>query len=166
MKLSTVKKQAVFFLVNHIYVGTRCYERKRRLLNAAGFSLGEGTRLVGPIHCTASLTVGKNCWLGAELRIFGNGAVIIGDNCDIGPEVSFLTGGHEIGGQHRRAGTGKNEEIRIGSGCWIGSRATLLGGIRMGKGSVLGACSCVVTDVPENCLYCGVPAREVRKLYE
>ena len=166
MKLSTVKRQAVFILVNHVYVGTRCYEKKRKLLNTIGFSLGEGTRVVGPIHCTALLTVGENCWLGAGLEIYGNGSVVIGDNCDIGPKVVFLTGSHEIGNQHRRAGIGKNEEIRIGSGCWIGGRATLLGGIQVGEGSVLGACSCAVKDIPENRLCCGVPAREVRKLHE
>lgn len=164
MKASTVKRMLALFLVNHVYVGTRCYERKRKLLNAVGFSIGEGTRVVGPVYCTASLTVGKNCWLGAGLEIFGNGSVVIGDNCDIGPDVSFLTGSHEIGDQDRRAGAGKNEEIRIGSGCRIGGRSILLGGIRVGKGSVLGACSCAEDDIPENWLCCGVPARKIRRL--
>ncbi|MBR3949190.1 MAG: hypothetical protein IKJ84_00790 [Oscillospiraceae bacterium] len=166
MKIETLKRHTALFLVNHILVGTRCYARKRKLLNQVGFSLGEGTRVVGPVYCTGGLTTGTDCWLGPKLSIYGNGTVVLEDNCDIGPEVSFLTGSHEIGDAQRRAGTGKNETIRVGAGCWIGGGSMVLGGYRIGKGSVVGAFSCVTEDLPENSLCCGTPARVIRALHE
>lgn len=166
MTVASVQRAVVLFLVNHLYSGTRCFERKRKLLNTVGFSLAEGTRLVGPVFCTGTLTAGRNCWIGRNLTIHGNGAVLLGEGCDIGPDVTFLTGSHRIGGTERRAGPGQTDTIRVEDGCWIGGRATLLNPITIGKGSVVAACACVVKDVPENTLAGGVPARTIRIIHE
>ena len=154
----------VMFVVNHVLAGTPYYEQKRKLLNSAGFQLGEGTKVVGPIFCTGKLTTGKDCWLGRDLKVQGNGTVTIGNNCDIAPEVTFLTGGHEIGNASRRAGIGEIYRIRVEDGCWIGARSTLGRTITVGKGSVIAACACVMKDVADNTLAGGVPARCIRKL--
>lgn len=166
MMFRTVKRIIVLFLVNHIFSGTRSFEKKRRLLNTIGYRIGEGTKIVGPIFCTGKLTVGTNCWIGRNLTIHGNGTVIIGKDCDIAPEVTFLTGGHKIGSPERRAGVGEIYTIRVEDGCWIGARATLLHDICLGKGSVIAACACVVKDVLPNTLAGGVPAKEIKKLHE
>ena len=93
--IRSLKRRTALFLVNHVLTGTRpCFfETKRRWLNSIGYSIGEGTKVVGPMECYAKLKVGRNCWLGKNLKINGNGTVEIGDNCDIGPEVTFQTGG-------------------------------------------------------------------------
>lgn len=166
MTVHTIKCAMAMFLVNHIYAGPRCFGRKRKILNAIGHEIGEGTKIVGPVFCTGKLSVGSNSWLGRNLTIHGNGTVVIGSNCDIGPDVTFLTGGHEIGPTKRRAGAGETYTIRIEDGCWIGARGTLLNDITVGKGSVTGACACVTKDVPQNTLVGGVPARAIRTLHE
>ena len=150
-------------MVNHKLAGPRKYERKRKLLNSIGYELGEGTRVVGPIFCTGKLIVGKNCFLGRDLTINGNGTVIIGDNCDIAPSVMFLTGGHEIGSFEHRAGKGEKYTVRVESGTWIGARSTLGKNITVGQGCVVGTCSCVLKNVEEHCLVGGVPAKIIRK---
>lgn len=152
------------FCVNHIFAGTRAFGIKRKLLRAAGFEIGEGTKVVGPVVCTGSLKVGRNTWLGRDLTVHGNGSVEIGDNCDIAPAVMFLTGGHAIGGPERRAGKGENYTIRVGNGCWIGARATVGRSVCVGEGSVIAACACVMSDVPENAVAGGVPAKIIREL--
>lgn len=154
------------FLVNHVLAGTRCFRQKRWILNRIGFSVGEGTRVVGPIFCTGTLSVGKHCWIGRNLTIHGNGQVEIGDNCDLGPEVMFLTGGHIVGKEQRRAGTGQSYAIRVEDGCWIGARVTLGKEITVGRGSVCAACACVMKNLPPNTLVGGVPAERIRSLYE
>ena len=155
-----------WFLVNRVYAGTESkhFEKKRRLLNAIGHDIGEGTRIVGPIQCYEKLTIGKNCWIGKNLILNGNGNVVIGDNCDIAPEVTFLTGGHEIGFHERRAGEGISYSIVVGNGVWIGARSTILGNTKIEDGAVIAACACVNKDVNADTLVGGVPAKMIRKL--
>lgn len=166
MKGNAGKRMLVMFLVNRVLAGTRCFETKRRLLNAIGHSLGAGTRIVGPFFCTGHLTAGEGCWLGRDLTIHGNGTVVLGNGCDLGPDVTFLTGTHTIGTPKRRAGEGTNGTIRVGDGCWIGARATLVSGVTVGHGSVLAACACAAADIPPDTLAGGVPARPIRGLHE
>jgi maltose O-acetyltransferase len=66
----------------------------------------------------------------------------------------------------RRAGEGVANSIEIGDGCWIGARSIILGGVRIGEGSVVAAGSVVTRDVPSNVLIAGVPACIKRKLEE
>ena len=162
--LKAIRRRYVMYLVNKIYVGTKHYEKKRKLLNKIGFRIGEGTRIVGPIECTGGLIVGCNCWIGKNLKINGNGAVVIGNNCNIAPEVTFQTGTHEIGDSVRRAGKGFNCCQRVGNGTWIGVRATVINHINIGNGCIVGACALVNKDVSDNTIVGGVPAREIKKL--
>lgn len=163
-----VKRKYVFFCVNRLYAGAkpRFFERKRKLLNSIGFELGEGTKVVGPIEWTGSFRCGKNCWLGKNMKINGNGSVIMGDNCDVAPEVTFQTGGHEIGTADRRAGAGCIFHQAVGNGVWIGGRVTILNNAHIGDGCVIAGCACVTKDVPDNLLVGGVPAKTIKVLDE
>lgn len=165
--LYRLKCKVVLFLVNKVYVGTysRFFEKKRRLLNSLNnFRIGEGSKVVGPIVCIGTFECGKNCWVGKNLFVNGNGTVTVGDNCDIAPEVTFQTGGHEIGGAERRAGKGKVFSQSVGDGTWIGGRVTVLNDSRIGKSCVVAGCACVVGDVPDHTLAGGVPAKVIREL--
>ena len=152
------------FIVNRLLSGTRFFGLKRRLLNGIGNQIGEGTRVVGPIFCSAKLIVGENCWIGRQFAAEGNGMVTIGDNCDIAPQVTMLTGGHLIGDADRRAGEGQTYTITVGNGTWIGARATLVGGVTVGNSCVVAACACVTKDLGDNVVMGGVPAKVIREL--
>jgi len=163
-RLKGVKRYLFLFLVNKVFVGTKYFEIKRKLLISLGYEIGENTKIVGPIECTGHLKIGKNCWIGKNFEVNGNGHVIIGDNCDIAPEVTFQTGGHVIGTKERRAGEGRSFSQQVGNGVWIGGRSTILGNTKIGNGSVIAGCACVVKDVPEDTLVGGVPAKIIRRL--
>ena len=45
MHISTIKRIAVMHMVNHWFVGTRCFETKNRLLRSIGYEIGEGTKI-------------------------------------------------------------------------------------------------------------------------
>lgn len=165
MKLATGKRLVVLAIVNHVLAGTRYFGAKRKLLRSIGFELGEGTNVVGPIYNTGKLIAGKDCWIGRNFTIHGNGTVILGDNCDVAPDVTFLTGGHQIGSPSRRAGEGEIYTITVGNGTWIGARATLGRNIRVGEGCVIAACACVMGDVLKNRMVGGVPAKEMAILH-
>lgn len=160
-------RKVMLYRVNVLLAGAKAdsFEKKRVLLNRLdGFQIGEGTKVVGPIECTGQLKIGKNCWIGKNLRVNENGSVTIGDNCDLGPEVTFQTGGHEIGNASRRAGKGLVFHQSVGNGTWIGGRSTILNHTAIGEGCVIAGCSCVTRDVPSNTLAGGVPARKIRDL--
>lgn len=165
MKLKTVKHMFVMFLVNHLFDGAYLFEFKRWLLNGIGYSLGEGTKVVGPVYCTAKLKSGRNCWFGKNLTIHGNGIVEIEDNCDIAKDVTFLTGTHMAASQED-AGAEEKASVFVGEGSWIGADATLGRNVSIGKGCMVLADSCVLKNMPEKTLIGGVPARIVRKLDE
>lgn len=161
-----VKKRLNLFLVNHVFAGTRpCFfEVKRKLLNSIGYSIGKETKIVGPIECSGKLKIGERCWIGKNLRINGDGTVVIGDNCDLGPEITFQTGGHKIGNADRRAGEGEMFNQVVGTGTWIGGRSTICNSTLIGTGCIIAGCACVIHDVPDNTLVGGVPAKVIRRL--
>lgn len=159
-------KKICLFSINNIFVGTGRLNVaiKRELLGTINCKVGKGTTIVGPIYPKGTAEIGCNCWIGAGLRIEGNGHVIIGNNCDFAPEVVFITGGHEIGDATRRAGKGEKYLITIGDGTWCGCRATIGKNIKIGNSCVIAACACVMKDVLDNSVVGGVPAREIRRM--
>lgn len=157
----------LLYLVNAIVAllpPTRAFGLKRFLWQTIGAVVGEGTKINAGamIWGRGPVTIGRDAWLGMNLRIIvpAGSSVTIGSNVDIGPEVMLECGSHDMGGPDRRAGTERTESIEIGAGTWIGCRATLLGGARVGTGSVVAAGALVLPDTyPDNVLLKGVPAR-------
>lgn len=164
MTIRFIKRSLAIWGVNHLFRGTRCFSQKRVLMRFAGYDVGDETKIVGPIACTGHLIVGKNCWIGKNLMIHGNGTVQIADNCDLAPDVTFLTGGHALGSESRRAGVGETYQINVGDGVWIGARATIGRNVKIGSGSVIAACACVMQDIAPNTLVGGVPAKVIKEL--
>ena len=48
--------------------------------------------------------------------------------------------------------------MTIGDHAWLASRTTVVAGVSIGRGAVVGACSLVRTDVEERTIVAGVPA--------
>lgn len=152
--------------MNHIFVGTRFFQVKCYLARFAGFQVGTNVSIVGPVSVgnVCRVHIGDNCWLGKDMKIYGNGSVIIGNNVDIAPNVCFFTGGHEIGEAQRRAGKGLRYEIIIKNGCWIGGSVSLFNNITINEGVVIGLGSVVNKSCEKNCVYAGSPAKVIKKL--
>lgn len=74
---------------------------------------------------------------------------IIGNNCIIYQNST-------IGSKH---GTGKDGAPTIGNNVMIGAGSVVLGPIRVGNNVTIGANSVVLSDVPDNSVVCGSPAR-------
>ena len=58
----------------------------------------------------------------------------------------------------------KSRPITIEEFVWIGANSVVLKGSTIGKAAVIGACSVVVSDVPELCVYAGNPAHFIKKI--
>ena len=159
-------KKSCFILINNFLSINRFYEIKRKLLIFSGFSIGKGTKVVGPIHVgtCAKISIGENCWIGSDIKIHGIGVIVIGNNCDLAPEISLVTGSHNIGSPERRAGEGLSYKIEIEDGCWIGARTTIMGNTTIMKGTIIGASSLVIKDIPSNVIAAGIPAKIIKNI--
>lgn len=92
--------------------------------------------------------------------------MIIGDRVLIGPDVCICTGTHDIHPQVRQEahGTSFALPITIETDCWIGARATILPGVRIGRGAIIAAGAVVTRDVEPGYIAGGVPAKAIRKI--
>lgn len=164
--MKKIKRVIILFLVNNIFCGTRFWKIKRFLLRNAGIEIGKNSKVVGPLNIgtVAKLKIGNECWIGANLNIYGNGKVIVNDKCDFAPNVSFITGSHNVGNQERRAGNGISYIIEVKNGCWIGANSTLMKNIVVNEGVIIGACSLVNKDIKSNIIIGGNPAKIISEL--
>jgi len=91
---------------------------------------------------------------------YNKSRVIVGSNVAIAVDVRIITGGIHRNPFEPRDTYGKGDVV-IGDYVWIATGATILPGVHIGKRAVIGACSVVTRDVPENGYVAGNPARDI-----
>lgn len=133
-----------------------------RRLRASFAGAPMSTDLRPGVELGRGVTVGEHCFINRG-TVLKDGTVI-GDGVAIGPWVYACTYGHQVGPPERRAGELTHAPVVIESGVWIGARAVLFPGTRVGSGAVIAAGAVVAKDVPANTLVAGVPARVIRRL--
>ena len=94
--------------------------------------------------------------------LFGRGGITIGDEVFIGPKVNLITINHDPDPENRSATYGR--PITIEDKVWIGINSTVLPGVRIGYGAIIGAGSVVTKDVPPMTVVAGNPARFIKKI--
>ena len=160
-----------FYLYNKItgiLPETRLFSFKRFWLRNFCFcQIGKNVRICSSvkIQVQGKLEIGDNTWIGEFTKITGGKAnIIIGSNVDIGPEVLIVSGTHSLWTiEGKAAGEGYSREINIEDGVWIGARAVILGGARIGYCAIIGATSLVKGVVDSNTLFAGIPAKLVKR---
>lgn len=147
---------------------SRLFGLRRACLRIMGVDVAANVSVCGGgwVYGRGRLALGDGSWVspGTIFYTHHEAAIEIGARCDIGPFVRILTGSHEMGDGQRRAGPGTAKPVSIDDGCWIGASSTILGGVRIGAGSVVAAGSIVTTDVPPGTLVGGVPAKVKKTL--
>jgi maltose O-acetyltransferase len=137
-----------------------------------GVAVAPSTLIMGPLRfvwygdIARNVKIGHRCFISRDVVMDATARISIGDGVVLGPEVCFLTATHEIGLPAQRAGAYRSAPITIGDGVWIGARVTILPGVTVGPGAILGASALVTHDVPANVVAAGVPARVVRTIVD
>ena len=93
------------------------------------------------ISCCESITIGKDTLIGAEC---------------------LITDSDFHGFPLRKNPPARSAPVEIGDWVFVGTRTIVLKGVSIGNHSVIGAGSVVTSDIPENCLAAGNPARVIR----
>jgi maltose O-acetyltransferase len=95
--------------------------------------------------------------------------VSIGDFVMMGPEVVILTRNHKFSDTAIPICEQGYEEYRpviVEDDVWIGQRVIILPGVRIGRGTIVGAGSVVAKDIPEWSVAVGNPCRIIKKRME
>jgi acetyltransferase-like isoleucine patch superfamily enzyme len=117
-------------------------------------------RLVGD----PKITIGDNFYLNSGCHILGD--ISIGNDVLIGPKTVIWGRDHKMARDRPIREQGHTKKpIVIGNDVWIGANVTILKGVRIGDGAVIGAGSVVTKDIPEYAIAVGNPAK-VKKFRE
>lgn len=142
----------VMWIPLHIFRKMAC------LITMKKFSLTSSVRRNIDIRTPYRISIGKYCNINKQCVLDGRGGLSIGDCVDIAQEVNIWTEQHDYNNPHFSS---TEAPVVIEDYVWIASRATILPGIRIGRGAVV-ACGAVVTkDVPPLSIVAGVPAKQI-----
>jgi acetyltransferase-like isoleucine patch superfamily enzyme len=125
-----------------VYVGTYF-----DLGPSGSVEIGDYTTVVGAIIATdGSVSIGDHVFIAHE--------VVIADGPWAAPPGAAIA---------RHAGGPSSRDVVIGRTAWLGARAVLLGGARIGEGAIVAAGAVVDCEVPPFATVAGSPARVVRR---
>lgn len=106
------------------------------------------------------IRIGNDVFINSGTVLFSVASVTIEDAVAISNEVYICdTDSHGLEGRDPT-----DKPVVIGRGAWIGARAMILPGVRIGSRAVVAAGTVVTRDVPDDTLVAGNPGRIVRSL--
>lgn len=140
-------------------------EARGLLADLIGADVHGSVVLIPPFHTTGgrNIRIGRNVFINQNCTAYDLGGITIADDVMIGPNVSLLTSGHPVEPSKRHDGV-TAAPIVIEKNVWIAASVIIIGGVTIGKNSVVAAGSVVTQDVPPNTLMGGNPARVIRKI--
>ena len=112
---------------------------------------------------SGEIILGKYILISPGTSIRSAKKITIGESTMIASDVTITDSDwHDIYDRTDYVATPK--EVIIEENVWIGEKSIILKGTKIGKNSIVGAGSVVSGEVPENVVYAGNPAREIKKL--
>ena len=133
-----------------------------RLAQSCGENVAvhEGVHLLYP----EQLSLGKNISIHPLCYIDAQGDISIGSDVSIAHNVSILSFEHDYSDTSKPIADAPciPKKIIIEDNVWIGAGVRLLGGVRIGTGSVIGASAVVTKDIPPMSVAVGVPAHVIK----
>lgn len=126
--------------------------------NLYGCKIGENTQIGSYCEIKEGVEIGDNCRL--QSYIFISEKTKIGNNVFIGPKVNFMNDKYPTTKKTIEK-TWILKPVVVEDDVSIGGNVTILPGIRIGKGSFIGAGSVVTKNVPPYAVVVGNPARVI-----
>jgi acetyltransferase-like isoleucine patch superfamily enzyme len=128
-----------------------------------GVALERGVDIGSMDHTT--IDIGDRTYIGPYVYIVGTGNVKIGQNCMIAPHSGIIANQHRFDDLSRpiREQGVTSQGIVIEDDCWLGHKVTVLDGVTIGKGSVIGAGAVVTKNIPPYSVAVGVPAKVISR---
>jgi len=150
-----------------------------RLTHPEDIAVGEDTEFYRESSLTTNsichpgqpvIKIGNHCIIGARTHITAINSIEIGHNVIIGESVLISDNSHGTSSLEMlntppigRPLVSKGG-VKIGDYVWVCDKVTILPGVTIGKNVIVGANSVVTTDIPDNCVVAGIPAKVVKRM--
>lgn len=121
---------------------------------------GKGVNLQKRAKFSHRCEIGNRSGIGAYSKLYGK--VVIGDDVMMGERCIIYTQNHRfdrLDVTMNEQGFQEEKPVLIGNDVWIGGDVTILPGVKIGNGAILGARAVVTKDVPDYAVVGGNPAK-------
>ena len=133
------------------------------LVNLYGCTIGDGSKIGAFVEIQRGASIGSNCKISSHSFICTG--VVIEDGVFVGHGVMFINDVYPRAvnpdGGLQTEEDWRVIETRIKSRASLGSNCTILAGVTVGYGAMVGAGAVVTKDVPDHAIVAGVPARVI-----
>jgi UDP-2-acetamido-3-amino-2,3-dideoxy-glucuronate N-acetyltransferase len=150
-------------VASNVRIGAGAVIFRPELVNLFGCEIGDGSRIGPFVEIQRDAAIGRNCKISSHSFICSG--VIIGDGVFIGHGVMFINDAYPAAvNADGSLQTNSDWEVvgtQVGDRASIGTHATILGGVRIGEGALIGAGAVVTKDVPAHAIVAGNPARVI-----
>jgi UDP-2-acetamido-3-amino-2,3-dideoxy-glucuronate N-acetyltransferase len=155
-------------ITEDVSLGAEVQIRHPDLVNLYGCTVGDGTRIGTFVEIQKGASIGANCKISSHTFICEG--VDINDGVFVGHGVMFINDRHPravtSGGDLQVEADWQLVRTTVEQQASIGSNATILCGITIGKFAMIGAGAVVTRDVPNYAVVAGVPAKIVGDVRE
>jgi acetyltransferase-like isoleucine patch superfamily enzyme len=145
------------FLIHLVSFHVPFHSIRKFVFKLGGMTIGKGSTL--HMGCKffnpEGVKIGLDTVIGDRVFLDGRAPLTIGNHIDIASEAMIYNSEHDINDEYFRA---KEEKVEIEDYVFIGPRAIILPGVRIGKGAIVGAGAVVTKDVANYQVVGGVPA--------
>ena len=143
-------------------------EERLGLLRQIVGKLDEPCEVLSPfmVDYGFNVSIGAGSFINHDCYLMDCAPISIGSHVFIGPRFGAYTALHPLLPEQRNTGMECAKPITIDDNCWFGGNVTVLPGVHIGEGCVIGAGSVVTRDIPANSLAMGVPCCVIRPLSE
>ena len=119
-----------------------------------------------PFFCDygSNIELGRNVYFNFNCVILDVVRVKVGNNVLFGPSVQVYTASHPMSARPRSAGVEFGKPVAIGNDVWLGGGAIVCAGVDIGDGTVIGAGSVVIGNIPAGVFAAGNPCRVIREI--
>lgn len=152
LEFAVMKLHFVGYVPSHHF--RRFFYRLAGIKIDKGSTIHTGARFYDP----RNIKIGKDSIIGEGAVLDGRDKLIIGDHVDIASEVMIYNSEHDVQKADFKAVTAP---VTIEDYVFIGPRAIILPGVKIGRGAVVGAGAVVTKGVEEFAIVGGIPAQKI-----
>lgn len=135
---------------------------RKLIYRLAGIKIGKGSKI--HVFCRffepKNISIGEDTVVGESTFLDGRKNLKIGNHVDIASQVLIYNSKHDINDPEFKA---LESSVEIDDYVFIGPRAIVMPGVKVGRGAIVAAGAIVTKSVPPGKVVAGVPAKEIEE---